>query len=83
MSMELMLEEKSRSSLLSDCTNGLVGALNMKLEERDEESDGARDLFCETVKSWTGRDESGKFASLWKGVKCRGGEVAIQGSDEL
>jgi hypothetical protein len=26
-------EEKSNSSLLSDCTNGLVGGFNMKLDE--------------------------------------------------
>ncbi len=33
MLMGLTLDEKSNSSLLSDCTKGLVGGFNMKLEE--------------------------------------------------
>ena len=42
-SIGLMSDEKSRSSLLSDCTRGLVGGFMTKLEEKDEDSDGARD----------------------------------------
>lgn len=41
--MGLTPDDKSNSSLLSDCTRGLVGGFNMKLDEYDEESDGARD----------------------------------------
>jgi hypothetical protein len=41
--MEFMLDEKSSSSLLSDCTNGLVGALKTKLEEKEDEREGIRD----------------------------------------
>jgi hypothetical protein len=78
-----MLEGKSKSSLLSDCTKGLVGALNTKLEEKDEDRDGARDLVCESRKSGVGQDDSENFDTLWNGEKLRGGEVAIQASDEL
>jgi hypothetical protein len=30
---------RSKSSLLSDCTNGLVGGLYTKLDEKDEDKD--------------------------------------------
>lgn len=33
MSIGLIPEDRSSSSLLSECTKGLVGALNMKLDE--------------------------------------------------
>jgi hypothetical protein len=42
--MASMVEEKSRSSLLSDCTNGLVGAFITKLEDKEDDIEGARDL---------------------------------------
>lgn len=42
-SIGLIREDKSKSSLLSDCTSGLVGGLNIKLDEYEDESDGARE----------------------------------------
>lgn len=42
-SMGLISDDRSSSSLLSDCTKGLVGGFSMKLEEYDEDSEGARD----------------------------------------
>lgn len=38
-----MRAENSPSSLVSDCTKGLVGGLKTKLEEYDEDKEGARD----------------------------------------
>lgn len=35
--------EKSKSSLLSDCTKGLVGGFSTKLDEYEDDSEGARD----------------------------------------
>jgi hypothetical protein len=42
-SMGLTSDDRSSSSLLSDCTKGLVGGFNIKLDEYDEDSEGARD----------------------------------------
>lgn len=39
----LMRGENSESSLVSDCTNGLVGGFKTKLDEYDEDNEGARD----------------------------------------
>ncbi|EDN96965.1 hypothetical protein SS1G_01893 [Sclerotinia sclerotiorum 1980 UF-70] len=44
MSIGFKWELNSKSSLLSDCTKGLVGALSTKLEENEEDNDGARVL---------------------------------------
>jgi hypothetical protein len=41
-----MVEEYSGSSLLSDCTSGLVGALKTKVEENDDDSEAAIDGVC-------------------------------------
>ncbi len=43
MSMGLIPEERSKSSLLSDCTRGLVGGFRTKLDEYDDDREGARD----------------------------------------
>lgn len=39
---------KSNSSLLSDCTKGLVGALRAKLEESEEDNEGVRALVIKS-----------------------------------
>lgn len=48
-SIGLIGEEKSKSSLLSDCTKGLVGGLNMKLDEYDDDREGARERGPKSV----------------------------------
>ena len=53
MSIGFMKEDSSRSSLLSDWTSGLVGALKMKLFEKEDENDGALDRHAETLSSWS------------------------------
>lgn len=68
-SMEL---EHSRSSLLSDCTNGLVGGLYAKLEERDDEREEIPEPILSTLPS------SGLPRSYPNGLKCLGGDVEIQ-----
>lgn len=60
-SIGIIPEENSRSSLLSDCTKGLVGGLSTKLDDKDEDS----------VLS-----TEGNLLSSRKGEKFRGGEVA-------
>jgi hypothetical protein len=40
--------ELSRSSLLSECTNGLVGGFKTKLDEKDEERDGSHEALVST-----------------------------------
>lgn len=69
-------EDKSSSSLLSDCTSGLVGGFKTKLDEYDEDKEGAREraLLIESSPS-----AGGNRGSSWYGVKCRGGEVEVQG----
>jgi hypothetical protein len=43
MSIGYAFADRSRSSLLSDCTNGLVGGFRIKLDEYEDDSEGARD----------------------------------------
>ena len=38
-----MYDDNSRSSLLSDWTRGLVGGFKIKLDEYEDDSEGARD----------------------------------------
>lgn len=38
-----MIEDDSRSSFVSDWTKGLVGGLRTKLDENEEDNDGAPD----------------------------------------
>jgi len=74
MSIGFIIDDKSKSSLLSDWTKGLVGGFSMKLDEYDDESEGARDRGL-SIESG-----GGNRGSSWNGEKCRGGEVAIQGA---
>jgi hypothetical protein len=76
-----MVEEYSGSSLLSDCTSGLVGALKIKVEENDDGSEAAIDGVCG---SSIGIDAEDKRVSSWTGVKLRGGDVeSHNGGDNL
>lgn len=43
MSMGYAFVDKSRSSLLSECTNGLVGGFRIKLDEYEDDKEGIRD----------------------------------------
>ena len=65
--------DRSSSSLLSDCTRGLVGGLYMKLDDKDDDNGEVPDLNPSVL------PEKGTLRSNWKGVKCLGGEVAIHG----
>lgn len=56
-----MRGEKSTSSLVSDCTKGLVGGLRTKLEEYDEDKEGARDR--DTLRKLA----EGNLGSSWGG----------------
>lgn len=71
--MSRAMEFTLRSSLLSNCTSGLVGCLYMKLDESDEDNEGGDDLYV--------LERSGNGVLMSK-LKFRGGEVANQG-DEL
>ena len=79
--MGTMLEEYSGSSLLSDCTSGLVGALKTKAEENDDDSEAAIDgVWGSSI----GLDAGDSRVSSWKGVKLRGGDVVSHdGGDKL
>jgi hypothetical protein len=68
-SIALTGDESSRSSLLSDCTKGLVGGFKMKLDEYEDDKDGARD------RGPSKRFTEGNLGSAWKGEKFRGGVV--------
>jgi hypothetical protein len=70
--MGTMVEEYSGSSLLSDCTSGLVGALKTKAEENDDDSVAAIVGVCG---SSIGLDAVDNRVSSWKGVKLRGGDI--------
>ena len=73
-SMGTMVDEYSGSSLLSDCTSGLVGALKTKVEENDDDNEV----------SSIGLDAVDNCVSRWKGVKLRGGDVeSHDGGDKL
>lgn len=61
----MSIGEKSRSVLFDCCTNGLVGALSMKLDEYDDK-DGARerdDLDSEVIGC-----AGGNRGSVWNGL---------------
>lgn len=80
-SIGTMVEEYSGSSLLSDCTSGLVGALKTKVEENEDDNEAAIDGVCG---SGIGLDAEDNWVSSWKGVKLRGGEVeSHDGGDKL
>lgn len=70
MSIGLKFVVKSRSSLLSDCTKGLVGGFKTKLEESDEDKEGARE------RDLSSGSTGGNLGSNKKGEKSRGGDVA-------
>jgi len=70
MSILFMGSDRSISSLLSDWTRGLVGALYAKLWDRDEDRDEVPDTKPSDLRGARGR------LSKSNGVKCRGGEVA-------
>lgn len=66
------IECMDESSLLSDCTSGLVGCLNTKLEDRDDDRDDGEDLVYPS-------DNSGKvtlFSNVNGAKWSRGGDVA-------
>ena len=63
MSIGFMSEDRSRSSLLSNCTSGLVGGFKTKLEERDEDIDGFR---YRTPNEFTSSVDA-KCESFWNG----------------
>lgn len=65
--------DNSRSSLLSDCTSGLVGGFRIKLDEYDDDSEGAR---ARDASSESSLSAGGNRASSWNGEKFLGGEVA-------
>jgi hypothetical protein len=71
----LIFDDKSKSSWLSDCTKGLVGGLSMKLDEYDEESEGARDRGPSNEVNGSA---GGNRGSSWNGEKFRGGDVESQ-----
>ena len=56
----VIVDKYSGSSLLSECTSGLVGALKIKLDENEEDIEGAGDRLCE---SGIGRDAAGNCDS--------------------
>lgn len=60
-SIGLTCEDKSNSSLLSDWTKGLVGGFKMKLDENDEDNEGARDRALST----DNLSADGKRESSW------------------
>jgi hypothetical protein len=73
MLIDFKFEAKSRSSLLSDCTNGLVGGFSTKLDEYDEDKEGARDRG---PYFWS---IGGSCVSSCKDEKLRGGDVETHG----
>lgn len=50
MSIGFIRADKSKSSLLSDCTKGLVGGLKAKLEAYEEDKEGALERLWVEVK---------------------------------
>ena len=68
-------EDKSSSSLLSDCTKGLVGAFKTKLDENEDDKEGARDRAPSPANCLSA---DGNRGSSWKGEKSLGGDVASQ-----
>jgi hypothetical protein len=80
-SMGIMVEEYSGSSLLSDCTSGLVGALKMKVEENEDDKEAATDGVCGSSRVL---DAEVIRVSSCKGLTLRGGDVESQdGGDKL
>lgn len=79
-SIGLISEDRSRSSLLSDCTRGLVGAFKTKLEDRDEDMEGARYRRSKELTS----SVDAKCDSLWNGDKLLEGVLeSHRGGSEL
>jgi hypothetical protein len=74
-SIGLIREDKSSSSLLSDCTKGLVGAFKTKLDDSEDDKEGARDRAPSLVKFLSA---DGNRGSNWKGEKPCVGDVASQ-----
>ena len=74
--MASTVEEKTRSSLLSDCTNGLVGAFMTKLEDKEEDIEGARYLALSI-------STGGNLEFSWNDEKVLGGDVASHSCVEL
>jgi len=70
--MGFTYDDNSRSLLLSDCTKGLVGGFKTKLDDKDEDTEGARDRAPKSVSSLSA---DGNRGSSWKGGKFRGGDV--------
>lgn len=79
--MGIIVEEYSGSSLLSDCTNGLVGALKMKVEENEDGSEAGTDGVCGSCRGFAVEDTR---VSSRKAVLLRVGDVERQdGGDKL
>ena len=74
--VERSIGEKSRSVLLDCCTNGLVGAFNIKFDEYDEK-DGPLDLS--DIDSVRMGCAGGNRGSAWKGLYAPGVHQGVFG----